>query len=108
MKTFNNKIRNTQEIVEANKCQYILQFQGEMRKKDGMLMDEKNARMKVEQTLLNCMERLTESEERLKRVEASSRENKNALGKVYKCLSYSYIEKKKLSSKLVWSSKKLK
>ena len=54
-----------------------------MRKKDGMLMDEKNARMKVEQTLLNCMERLTESEERLKRVEASSRENKNALGKVY-------------------------
>ena len=60
-------------------------------------MDEKNARMKVEQTLLNCMERLTESEERLKRVEASSRENKNALGKVYKCISYSYIEKKKLT-----------
>ena len=64
-----------------------------MRKKDGMLMDEKNARMKVEQTLLNCMERLTESEERLKRVEASSRENKNALGKVYKCISYPYAER---------------
>ena len=64
-----------------------------MRKKDGMLMDEKNARMKVEQTLLNCMERLTESEERLKRVEASSRENKNALGKVYKYISYSYTER---------------
>ena len=48
-------------------------FQMEMRKKDGMLVDEKNARMKVEQTLLNCMERLVETEERLKRVESSSR-----------------------------------
>jgi len=54
----------------------------EMRKKDGMLVDEKNARMKVEQTLLNCMERLVETEERLKRVESSSRENKNALGQL--------------------------
>ena len=54
----------------------------EMRKKDGMLVDEKNARLKVEQTLLNCMERLAETEERLKRVEGSSRENKNALGQL--------------------------
>ena len=47
-----------------------------------MLIEEKNARIKVEQQLLNCIERLVETEERIRRIEGSSRENKNALGQL--------------------------
>ena len=45
-------------------------------------MDEKSARMKAEQTVQSCVERLLDVEDRLKRVEASARENKNALAQL--------------------------
>ena len=51
------------------------------RKKDGLLVDEKNARLKAEETLQSCQERLEETENRLKRVEAASMDNRKALGK---------------------------
>ena len=54
----------------------------ELKKKDGMLVEEKNARMRVEQTLQNATERLLDVEDKLKRVEESSRENKNALAQL--------------------------
>ena len=47
----------------------------EMRKKDGLLEDEKNARTKVEQQLLSCNEQLEETKACMKRVEAASMEN---------------------------------
>ena len=54
----------------------------ELKKKDTMLMEEKNARMRSEQVLQNVGERLLDVEDRLKRVEDSSRENKNALAQL--------------------------
>ena len=54
----------------------------ELRKKDGMIMEEKKARMKVEQAVQTCVERLMDVEDRLKHVENSSRENKNALAQL--------------------------
>ena len=47
-----------------------------------MLVEEKNARMRVEQGLQSATERLLDTEDRLKRVEESSRENKNALAQL--------------------------
>ena len=47
-----------------------------------MLMEEKNARMRAEQGLMDCSERLVDMESRLKSVETSSKENKNALAQL--------------------------
>ena len=54
----------------------------ELKKKDGMLVEEKTVRMRVEQTLQSATERLLDVEDKLKRVEESSRENKNALAQL--------------------------
>ena len=80
-----NKIQgqeNSQRNMMDQMMKLSQELKLEMRKKDGMLIEEKNARIKVEQRLLNCMERLVETEERIKRIEGSSRENKNALGQL--------------------------
>ena len=57
------------------------EFKLDTRKKDGLLVDEKNARLKVEETLQSCLERLEETENKLKRVETASMDNRKALGK---------------------------
>ena len=44
----------------------------ELKKKDGMLVEEKTARMRVEQTLQSATERLLDVEDKLKRVEEST------------------------------------
>ena len=54
----------------------------EMRKKDGLLEDEKNARTKVEQQLLSCNEQLEETKACMKRVEAASMENMKKIGQL--------------------------
>lgn len=54
----------------------------EMKKKDSMLMEEKNARMRAEQSLQGCVDKLADTEDRLRRTEESSRENKNALAQL--------------------------
>ena len=80
-----NKIQgqeNSQRNLMDQMMKLSQELKLEMRKKDGMLIEEKNARVKVEQRLLNCMERLAETEERIKRIEGSSRENKMALGQL--------------------------
>ena len=85
MDGLDNKIQG-QEQAQRNMMDQMMKLSQElkleMRKKDGMLIDEKNARLKVEHQLLNCIERLAETEERIKRMESSSRENKNALGQL--------------------------
>ena len=80
-----NKIQgqeNSQRNMMDQMMKLSQELKLEMRKKDGMLIEEKNARIKVEQQLLNCIERLVETEERIRRIEGSSRENKNALGQL--------------------------
>ena len=54
----------------------------EMRKKDGLLEDEKNARTKVEQQLSSCNEQLEETKSCMKRVEAASMENMKKIGQL--------------------------
>ena len=54
----------------------------EMRKKDGLLEDEKNARTKVEQQLLSCNEQLEQTKACMKRVEAASMENMKKIGQL--------------------------
>ena len=61
------------------------EFKLDTRKKDGLLVDEKNARLKVEETLQSCLERLEETENKLKRVETASMDNRKALGKYTQC-----------------------
>ena len=56
-----NKIQgqeNSQRNLMDQMMKLSQELKLEMRKKDGMLIEEKNARVKVEQRLLNCMERL--------------------------------------------------
>lgn len=45
-------------------------------------MEEKNARMRAEQAVQTCTERLLDVEDRLRLTEQSSRENKNALAQL--------------------------
>ena len=54
----------------------------EMRKKDGLLEDEKNARTKVEQQLSSCNEQLEVTKACMKRVEAASMENMKKIGQL--------------------------
>ena len=60
----------------------IRNFQMDLRKLDSLLVEERSARLKAEQALQSCTERLLDAEDRLKRVEGSSRENKNALSQL--------------------------
>ncbi len=60
----------------------VLLLQMELRKKDSLIMEERQHRLKIEQVLNGNVERLLDVEDRLKRVEESARENKNALSQL--------------------------